>query len=283
MNRSLVKERPAASRGLAGSGEIAHLVAFVLFLAVFAVAWLNEALPSAPFGEAQYPEALLLVVGVATSLASLARQLPAQNVLLVAVAIAVLGGAVQTLGALTGIPFGPFVFGERLGPRLFHPLPWAAPLIWVVAAFNSRGVARLILRPWRKMRSYGFWLIGVTAVVLALFDLGLEPFAVRVRQYWIWNPTKIPIDYYGAPAVNFLAWAVVAVLMLAFVTPALINKRHNQKHGRTPAVYHPLIVWLLLEFLFASGAAAQHLWPAAIITSIAGIIVAVFAVRGGTW
>jgi uncharacterized membrane protein len=279
MNRSLVKEHPVGSKRLMGSGEVVHLVALVLFLVLVAGAWLNENLPSEPFGPTQYPEALLLVLAVATTLAGLARQLPAQNVFLAAVIIVILAGAVQTLGALTGLPFGPFVYSERLGPQLFHPLPWSAPLIWVVAILNSRGVARLIMRPWRKMRSYGFWVIGITAVLAALFDLGLEPFATRVRQYWLWNPTKMPFDYYGAPCVNFVAWTVVALLILGFITPSLIHKRP----GKSPPFFHPLIVWLLLQFLFASGAASRHLWPAAVTTLIASIFVAVFAVRGGTW
>jgi uncharacterized membrane protein len=279
MNRSLVTPHPAASKRLTGSGDIVHLVAFVLFLVLFALVWINTALPSEPFGTGQYLEALLLVSTVATILAGMSRQLPAQNVFLAAAIIVILGGGVQTLGALTGIPFGPFLYGERMGPQLFHPLPWSAPWIWVVAILNGRGVARLIMRPWRKMRSYGFWVIGITAILVVLFDLGLEPFATRSRQYWLWNPTKLPIDYYGTPCVNFVAWASVTVLILLVITPSLINKRS----GKGPTNFHPLIVWLLLQFLFASGAASRGLWPAAVTTLIASVIVAVFAVRGGSW
>jgi len=279
MNRSLVKERRARSRPLPASAELPHQAAFVLFLALFAVVWVNLVFPSEPFGPSQFPQALFLVLTVATTLAGLTRQLPAQNVVLAAVIILLIGGAVQVLGALTGIPFGPYVYGEHLGPELFHPLPWAAPLIWVVAVLNSRGVARLIMRPWRKTRSYGFWVIGLTAGLVAIFDLGLEPFASRVEHYWLWNPTKLAIDYYGAPCVNFASWTVVSLLILAFITPALINKRP----GKSPSSFHPLIVWLLLQLLFASGAASHGLWGAAAITVLASAPVAIFAVRGGTW
>ena len=76
------------------------------------------------------------------------------------------------------------------------------PLIWVVVILNSRGVARLILRPWRKIRNYGFWLIGLTAALTMLFDLAFDPFASRVKHYWLWVPTKLPLTWQGAPGNN---------------------------------------------------------------------------------
>lgn len=280
MNRSLVKEQPAMTRrSSASGGEMAHVLFFVMFLAAVAIVGINASVASGPFGTSQFPEAALLVLAVVTTMTGVARQLPGQNVVLAAVVILIIGGAAQTLGALTAIPFGPFVYGERMGPQLFHPLPWAAPLIWVVAILNSRGVARLMMRPWRKMRSYGFWVIGITGVLVAIFDLGLEPFATRVQHYWVWNPTKMAIDYYGTPYVNFVAWAAVALLILGFVTPSLINK----KPGKSPPSFHPLILWLLLQLLFMVAAASHQLWGAAATSLVASIVVAFFAVRGGTW
>jgi hypothetical protein len=51
------------------------------------------------------------------------------------------------------------------------------PFIWAVAVLNSRGVARLILRPWRKTTKYGLWVIGLACVLTVIFDFNLEPFA----------------------------------------------------------------------------------------------------------
>ena len=113
------------------------------------------------------------MLATASTITALARQLPLQNVLLAAFVIALVGGAVHALGVTMEIPFGPFQFGPDAGPQLFKTLPWAMPFIWVIAVLNSRGVARLILRPWRKIRNYGFWLIGLTAALTMLFDLAL--------------------------------------------------------------------------------------------------------------
>jgi hypothetical protein len=57
--------------------------------------------------------------------------------------------------------------------------------------------------------------------------------------------------------VNFLGWAVTSLLILAFVTPALINK----KPVRQPLDYHPLMMWLLLNLLLLTGASTRRFWP----------------------
>lgn len=220
----------------------------------------------------------VLIVAVATTLVSLCGQLPMQNVLLAAFIIGIISGGMHLLGAISGLPFGPVVYSRDAGPQLWS-LSWAMPFIWIVAILNSRGVARLILRPWRKLRMYGFWIIGVTTVLTLLFDFGLEPFATRFEHYWLWRPTKMPFNWYGAPLSNFLGWLVTALLALAFTTPSLINK----KPSKSVPDYHPLIVWVATNILFAAAAISQHFWPAAALSGIACVVALVFAVRGANW
>jgi len=231
-----------------------------------------------PVSEGLVETGLVFIATIATLLTVL-RQLPLQNVLLAAVIIGCIGGAVQALGALTGIPFGPLVYTQEAGPRLFNTLPWFVPFIWIIAILASRGVARLILRPWRKLRRYGFWLIGLTTVLALIFDLGLEPFATRLKNFWLWSPTKLPVNWYGTPLSNFLGWMVTTILILAFTMPSLINK----KPGRSVPDYYPLILWIGLNFLFISGTAAQHLWLAVGLISAASVCTIVFAIRGARW
>jgi uncharacterized membrane protein len=230
-------------------------------------------------GKPGWPEALLILLAATGTITALARQLPLQNVLLAAFVIALAGGAVHTLGVTMEIPFGPFQFGPDAGPQLFKTLPWAMPLIWVVAVLNSRGVVRLILRPWRKIRSYGFWLIGLTAALTMLFDLAFDPFASRVKHYWLWEPTKFPVAWQGAPLMNFLSWAAVTLLMLALVTPALINKNPAR---RVPD-FHPLAVWLGAILLFGIASAMHGLWLSVALDGAMAILAATFAIRGGRW
>jgi uncharacterized membrane protein len=221
----------------------------------------------------------VLILALATTLVSLCGQLPTQNVVLATVIIGVFGAAIHSLGALTGIPFGPVTYTQESGPRLFNALCWFIPLLWVIVILNSRGVARLILRPWRKLRVYGYWLIGITTLLTLIFVLGLEPFATRLRHYWIWSPTKLSIDWYGTPLSDFLGWVVTTLLILGFSTPSLMKK----KPTKSGPDYHPLIVWLVLNLLFIAGSVSHHMLLAASVSGMTCIAVIPFAVRGARW
>jgi uncharacterized membrane protein len=256
-----------------------HWLFAALLAAVFALMLAANGLSLDLPGRPGWLEALLILLAATGTITALARQLPLQNVLLAAFVIALVGGAVHALGVTMGIPFGPFLFGVEAGPQLFKTLPWVMPLIWVVAVLNSRGVVRLILRPWRKLRSYGFWLIGLTAALTMLFDLAFDPFASRVKHYWLWVPTKFPLAWEGAPLVNFLSWAAVTLLMLMLVTPALINKNPAR---RVPD-FHPLAVWLGAILLFGIVSAEHGMWLPVALDGTMAILAATFAIRGGRW
>ena len=124
-----------------------------------------------------WPETALLAVAVAGTVATLARQLTLLHAVCATILIAIAGGGLATLNARTGLPFGPCLLGQKAGEKIFNILPWSLPMLWPVAILSSRGVARLILRPWRKTKTYGFRLIGLAAVLTAFFDFTLEPFA----------------------------------------------------------------------------------------------------------
>ena len=252
--------------------------AFASFLLVLLTLFVPLRLPGKP----GWPEAVMVLTATLATLVSCSRRLPAQNVMLAAGVIGLMGGTVHVVGAATAIPFGPFSYTDSAGPRIFGTLAWPIPFVWIIVILNSRDVARLILRPWRKLRSYGFWLMGITVALAVLFDAALEPFAASVKRYWLWHPTRLPLTWGGAPVTNFLGWLVTALLTLAFATPALIDKRQQRSTNRPPD-YHPLVVWLLAVTLFGVGAATHHLWPAVIYCVAASLAVTVFAIRGAKW
>jgi uncharacterized membrane protein len=254
------------------------------------VCWVSTFLLAAAYVSALYavgassdtslPEAWLLLFATGSTLAALARQLPAQNVILAALITALIGGAAHLLGVKSGIPFGPILFGSEAGLKLFGTLPWIMPLLWVVAVLNSRGVARLVLRPWRKVRAYGFWLMGLTALFTMLFDGALEPFAARIKHYWVWTAGGLSLTPHGTPVSNPAGWFIVTLLILAFATPVLINKQLSK---RSAPDFHPLAIWLGGILLFGVASALHGFWLASATDAVVCPVPAVFAIRGGKW
>jgi uncharacterized membrane protein len=275
MQPSTPRKNRTATAGSEKKPVWIHWLFTALLAAAFALVLAANGLRLNLPGKPGWPEALLLLLATTGTISALARQLPLQNVLLAAGIIALMGGAAHVLGVTTGIPFGPF----EAGPALFKTLPWIMPFIWVAVILNSRGVARLILRPWRKTRNYGFSLIGLTALLAALFDLALDPFATRVKHSWLWLPTKFPVTWQGAPLVNFFSWAAVSLLILAFITPALINKSQT----RSTPDFHPLAVWLGAVLLFGLACGQHGMWPAVALDGTIAVLAATFAIRGGRW
>jgi putative membrane protein len=266
----------AAGTGTSKTGQNVLLGAFLIGLGIMIAKAIG--LLALPFLDGIL-ETVVLFLGLASTVSSLSGQLPAQNALLAALIIGVIGGGIQLIGTLTGIPFGPVVYTEEAGPKLFNSMSWAIPFVWIIAILNARGVARLIMRPWRKLRIYGYWVIGLTALLAVLFDAGLEPYATHLKHYWLWRPTKLPVDWYGTPLSNFLGWLVTALLALAFSTPSLMKK----KPSKTVLNYHPLIVWLSFNILFIASSLSQHLWLAGTVSAVTCIVVTAFAVRGANW
>jgi uncharacterized membrane protein len=244
-----------------------------------AVLWIASSLRPSPMPGATLAEALFPLLALAATMLALARTLPAQNVFAATATIVVIAFIAEIISAKTGVPFGARTYTDGFGPRIFGGLPWPVPFIWAVAVLNSRGVARLILRPWRKTTKYGLWVIALTCVLAAVFDFNLEPLA-SANSWWIWRMPKSVPAWHNAPWVSFLAWAVITLLILAFATPWLINK---QRPRSSLPEYHPLAVWLLINLIPAVGDAAQQLWfPAALAVALA-IVVTIFALRGARW
>lgn len=283
-----MKSSPASTRSL-GSETLpadhllqigGHLASALALLAFTWVLW--QVLSPGPMEQKNgWSAAAFLIVATLATVLTQAQQLPGRKVLLAAAIIGGVGGAMHWVGAATNLPFGPFTFGEHTGPQLFGKLTWAMPWFWIIAILNTRGVARLILKPWRKTKTYGFWVIGVTAMLVVLLAMALDPFATRVAHYWFWLPTKFPSTWFGMPWSNLLGWLLTTLLLLAFITPLLINR--SSRSRKLPPDYHPLFMWWLLLILCGVGAGLERLWIAVGFCATVTIISTIFALRGARW
>ena len=218
----------------------------------------------------------LLLLAVAATVLTQHRQLPLANVLQAAVLTGAIGAAACGFSAVTGIPFGLMVLRGAAGAGEWNMVPWLIPLFWVTAVFNSRGAARLMLRPWRRSRNYGLWLLGLATGLTLLFVVALEPFA-RARHLWLWLPTRIPAVWHGASPLVFLGWAFVTLLVLAFITPMLIRKQPGPLPPPDPV---PAVLWAGMVFWFAIGAGRAGLWSA-VAVDVLEVVVVTFCCRRG--
>lgn len=207
----------------------------------------------------------------------LARRLAVQNVVAVTLLAATLGTGIDLLNAHTSLPFGQRTLMDRAGPQTLG-VAWFQPFLWVTLAIAGRGVARLILRPWRKLRYYGLWVIA-TATALALsMAIVLEPFAASSRWWWrLSRPGGW--TWYGMPVTSALGWILTLLIIYGFTTPWFLNKQPVKQ----PTDWHPLLVWAVLALWLSVGNAQAGSWGAVLVGGVVGGVAAVLAVRGGRW
>ena len=217
------------------------------------------------------------VLAAGTLAVGLARRLPAQNI----VAIACVGGGIalviESLNAATQIPFGQRTLSERYGPVLFG-VGWFQPFLWLAMAMACRGVARLAVRPWRKLQYYGIWVMAV-ATLLALVLALVHEAAGGGAGWWRRENRPGTWTWYECPWASMLGWALTTLVIYAFTTPWFLNKQPVKQ----PTDWHPLGVWSGLMVWLLTLNAAQHHWVAVVLGSVAAVVGTGAAVRGGRW
>ena len=152
---------------------------------------------------------LFLVSALLTSLVTLARQLPLQNVVMagVLVSIAAAGWGEFTQTALD-----------------WRGTSWRTTAFWTAVLLNVRGVAQFLLQVRRGTRFYGWELIGGSAWLFMC--------SVGFHRAILYRPIAILV------LVSFFGAAGLFVLLL----PLLINKRPVEP----PVSWQPIVVLPLL-------------------------------------
>lgn len=218
------------------------------------------------------------------SVCSVARRLPIQNI--VPAALIVFGMSaivIATLAYYGSDPAKNVGFGDSFGPSILNSnekrlLPWQVPFLVVAMTLCSRETARLMLRPWRRERNYGWWLLGVSTVLVLIICVALEPFANSVADWWKWQSgsTQSAESWYGTPWWAFVYWCGLVVAVYWFAGPWLIVKR--------PLSMIPDLtsagVWLLLVIYFTAGNSTKGHWLAVTAALVAAVPVCFMAWRG---
>jgi hypothetical protein len=248
-----------------------------LFLAVLTLAWLSLWLVPGLFPDTRRLEVLLAVLGAALALSALARHLPGQNLALAGLVIALCSVAMQRISTVTGHVIGPGILVPAAHGT--HPYNRAGLvcLLWIAVVLNSRATAQIILRPWHRGGAYGLWLLGLATALAVEMDWCITPFTMGHEVLWAGGPRLS-----GGPAramgwLRVLSWALIALILLAFISPTLISKKPVSFRPCYPA----LGVWLAPNLLFVTAAGVQGLWAEAGAAGVASLAVATLAVSGG--
>jgi putative membrane protein len=113
---------------------------------------------------------------------------------------------IEWIGIRTGFPFGHYKYPKTLQIQLLN-IPVFMSFAWVQILISSMAIARLLMiKIIKKNRFIKPWIIFsfLTALLMVLFDVVMEPAAVRLK-YWIWENDHIPLQ-------NYAAWFVIGFL-----------------------------------------------------------------------
>ena len=137
-----------------------------------------------------------------------------------------------------GYPFGPFVYGSALGPKL-----WNTPLLiginWLILIYCI-GILLKNLSYSKVQKS----LLG--ASMLVLYDIVLEPMAKR-NEMWFWLTKKDPLSHYNpVPLQNYAGWFLFSFLMLIY----FYNAKAKIRNPIAPAVFIIMFFFLVALHIF---------------------------------
>ncbi len=183
-----------------------------------------------------FVEGSLLLVAAMLAYNSLRALLPGLLVIL-------LSYAIEALGVNTGFPFGAYLYTPILFPRLPGSVPLAVMFAWVLIIFGSYS--------WITQRKGSLGLPGtlLAALLAMLLDLAIEPVAFHVVNYWQWlNPG--PLNYYGVPFANFVAWFVVSWLLLLLVDALFSRIPTRLLHASRLSLLAPRLLFFASLFMF---------------------------------
>ena len=189
------------------------LAASALF---FGAAYFTVRFPDTPgAGIASFVSTLLIAL---PSFLALWRYLGPRRAVLSLLSLSAFGYAIETIGVATGFPYGPFYYGDALGPKVAGFVPYLLPLSWVPLVLGAVAATAPIpasVPEDEHVPRRVLWVL-YAAVLLTFVDGVLDPGAVSLG-FWVW-PEGGP--YYGVPMSNYLGWlfssSVAAAILLVF-------------------------------------------------------------------
>lgn len=117
----------------------------------------------------------------------------------------VVGAAAELMGTTTGFPFGPYSYGDFLGPKIADHVPWLIPPSWYAISIVSLDLAR-------RLGLGRIGRIGGTALFMVLWDVALDPAMSHAFPFWKYDVGGI---FFGMPLVNWAGWFLTSAVIAA--------------------------------------------------------------------
>lgn len=116
------------------------------------------------------------------------------------------GFGAEVVGVRTGLPFGRYRYGDKLGPKA-GGVALAVPAAWALLARPSWVAAGLATGPGAsRVRR-----VAVAACALTAWDVFLDP-RMAADGYWTWERPGL---YEGIPASNYAGWLLTSAVVFA--------------------------------------------------------------------
>lgn len=220
--------------------RVLSIILLSIYLFIYPFALLLVALDSVPTWGTWMGGALLILQGTLMGLWLTLNY--GRRGLTIALLILLLSWAVEHIGVLTGFPFGTYSYTDVLVPKILGVVPLAIPFAWLLVVPAAVGVIEYLL--FRNVQTTTLTRILMAALFTLLLDITIEPVAVHINGYWVWDSG---VDgYYGVPHSNFVAWWVTSVVLVWL----MLWLRHappgaDTTPGQRSAVAPPVVLpWL---------------------------------------
>ncbi len=145
------------------------------------------------------------------------------------------GFGIEVIGVNTGWPFGHYVYGNVLGPKLMHT-PLLLGVNWTLITYCSFYVVGQSLP---ELPRYLF--APVAALVPTAIDYLIEPVAISLGM-WTWPDTIAP------PLQNYIGWYLTS-LLLAYIWQVTMP-RHLKNSAASVLLLLQVFFFVSLGFYF---------------------------------
>lgn len=199
--------------------------------------------------------------------------------LLAAGMVLLLSFVIETVGVLTGFPFGQYYYTDILAPKLFI-VPVGIMFAWLMMTLSSFFMARFIISRLMPRLNAARLIIVLSATLAMISDTQMEPVAFHVKDYWRWETSG---QYYGVPISNFVAWLIISLLLLTVLNRIVGDDqtwRTNNSKRKPHFNFVPITLYLMNLILFAAVNFSHAFYAAGIIGLSVTLLILYLALGG---